>query len=164
MKKIAIPAAVLLGTAALIMPAEGLRTRAYPDPSNPAIATICYGETQGVQFGDTHSPEECKQMLAKRLPDYIGPIYKALPDLPDNRAIAYGDTAWNMGSGVITRRAKDKTGKEIPGTSIADLERAGNWPAACARLKEFVYANGKKYAGLVKRREAAYQVCMGATP
>ena len=72
---IAIPTAVIIGAAALIKPAEGLRLRAYPDPANPALATICYGETQGVHFGDVRTQGECEQMLADRLPDYLGPIY-----------------------------------------------------------------------------------------
>ena len=152
-----ISTAVLLGTAALVMPSEGMRTRAYPDPGNPEIATICYGETQGIEFGDVKTPAECKAMLMERLPDYLVPIYELLPDLPDNRAIAYGDAAYNMGVGILTRRSNGKVG-----TSIVDLERAGNWQAACKRLGVFVYAGGKKLPGLVKRRQKEIEVCLGA--
>ena len=157
---IAIPMAVIIGAAALIKPAEGLRLRAYPDPANPALATICYGETQGVHFGDIRTQGECEQMLADRLPDYLGPIYELLPDLPDNRAIAYGDAAWNMGVGILTRRAKGANGQDILGTSIVDLERAGKWQDACKRLGLFVYAGGKKLPGLVKRRQKEMDVCL----
>lgn len=168
-----ISVAVLSGSADLIRPHEGLRLRAYPDPGNGAIATICYGETQGVNFGDVRTAEECEAMLLERLPDYLGPIYKLLPDLPDHRAIAYGSTAWNMGVGILTRRSskclrfaandpnKCVQSAEIPGTSIVDLERAGQPAQACARLKRFVYAGGKKLPGLEKRRAAEYRVCMG---
>ena len=155
--------AVIIGAAALIKPAEGLRLRAYPDPANPALATICYGETQGVHFGDIRTQGECEQMLADRLPDYLGPIYELLPDLPDNRAIAYGDAAWNMGVGILTRRAKGAkgaNGQDILGTSIVDLERAGKWQDACKRLGLFVYAGGKKLPGLVKRRQKEMDVCL----
>lgn len=159
-----ISVAVLTGTANVIKPQEGLVLKAYADPSNPALATICYGETDGVKFGDKHTAGECEAMLIERLPDYILPIKKQLPDLPDNRLIAYGDAAWNMGAGIISRRAKNKsTGKDITGTSIVDLERAGKWQDACDRLKQFVYAGGKKFNGLVKRREAEYKICMGDT-
>jgi len=164
-----ISVGVLQGTADLVKPQEGLALRAYRDPANPSIATICYGETQGVTFGDRHTAEECEAMLIKRLPDYISPIRKMLPELPDNRLIAYGDAAWNMGVGIITRQdcaKRDKTTREclqyIPDTSIYDHEKAGQWPQACARLKLFVSANGKRLPGLVKRREAEYRVCMGA--
>ena len=157
---IAIPTAVIIGAAALIKPAEGLRLRAYPDPANPALATICYGETQGVHFGDIRTQGECEQMLADRLPDYLGPIYELLPDLPDNRAIAYGDAAWNMGVGILTRRVKGANGQDILGTSIVDLERVGKWQDACKRLGLFVYAGGKKLPGLVKRRQKEMDVCL----
>ena len=153
---VAISAAVIAGTIALIMPSEGLRTHAYPDPANPHLATICYGETQDVRFGDVKTPEQCGEMLAKRLPGYLRPIYEMLPDLPDNRAIAYGDAAYNMGVGVLTRRSND-----VPGTSIVDLEKRGEWRSACKRLLLFVYANGAKLPGLVKRRQKEYEVCMG---
>ena len=151
-----ISATVIAGVMALLMPAEGLRTRAYPDPANPHIATICYGETQGVEFGDVKTPQECADMLAKRLPDYLTPIYNLLPGLPDNRAIAYGDAAYNMGVGILTRRSND-----VEGTSIVDLEKRGRWKDACKRLTLFVYAGGKKLPGLVARRQKEYAVCMG---
>lgn len=154
---VVISVTVIAGTLALIKPSEGRYTHAYADPANPHIASICYGETQGVKFGDVKTPEECDEMLARRLPDYLGPIYELLPDLPDNRAIAYGDAAYNMGVGILTRRSND-----VPGTSIVDLEKRGQWPAACKRLLLFVYANGQKLPGLVKRREREYEVCMGS--
>lgn len=162
-----ITVSVLTGTAALVMPAEGERLVAYADPANPALATICFGETQGVKFGDTRTHEECVQMLVERLPDYILPVSKLLPDLPENRLVAYSDAAWNMGVGIITRRdcaARDgskKCIKTVAGTSIQDLEKAGAWQKACARLKTFITAGGKVYKGLVRRREAEYKVCMG---
>jgi lysozyme len=151
----------ILGTALLVIPHEGERLAAYADAANPAIATICYGETQGVKFGDKASQDECRQRLVERLPDYIVPVKRLLPDIPENRLIAYGDAAWNLGVGVLTRRSVENK-RPVPGTSIVDLERAGQWQQACARLKEFVYAGGKRLPGLVKRREAEYLVCMGS--
>ena len=37
----------------------------------------------------------------------------------------------------------------------------GNIQGACQELTRWVYAQKRKLAGLVKRRDAAYQVCVG---
>jgi len=151
---------------------EGLETTAYADLANPDLASVCYGETEGVKFGDKHTPEECEAMLVKRLPEYILVVKARLPNLPDNRLAAYGIASWNLGRGLVTLRTKKCVEKklvsgtcvkkvEIPGTSIADLEDAGNWPAACDRLHEFDHAGGKQIYGLTIRRQKEYRICMG---
>lgn len=163
-------AAIVIAIAAFIAPWEGERLKAYPDPANPAIATICYGETQGVEFGDTATHEQCVQMLHERIPDYLGPIDKMLPDLPDNRRIAYASAAWNMGVGIIKRRSKECARqenntcvkwREVPGTSIYDMEMAGNWQGACKRLLVFNTANKVVVRGLTRRRAAESKLCLG---
>lgn len=151
---------------------EGLATTAYADMADPSLATACYGETEGIHFGDKFTPEECEIMLIKRLPDYIKPVKAAIPNASDNRVIAYSLASWNLGRGLVTLRTKKCVEKklvsgecvkkvEIPGTSIADLEDAGNWPAACDRLHQFDRAGGKKIRGLTIRREKEYRICMG---
>lgn len=158
---VGISFSALMGTAELVMPHEGERLVAYKDPGNPRIATICYGETKDVQFGDVKTHEECERMLIERLPDYILPVKKLMPGLPENRLIAYSDAAYNMGVGVLTRRTVNKsTGKDITGTSIVDMEQAGNPRGACDRLLKFDYAGGKKFRGLTHRRQAEHSICV----
>lgn len=171
-RKVAAAAGLIAAIAAFTAPFEGLRTTAYPDPADPKIATICYGETQGVKFGDTKTPAECLEMLKKSIKEYLAEVDQLLPGLPDGRRIAYADAAYNMGAGIITRRECAKTidtkeGKRcvafVAGTSIADLERAGKWQDACRRLLVFDRAGGKQLPGLTKRRQAEYRQCMGET-
>lgn len=166
-----ISTSVLYDTADGVSEEEGRATVAYADLADPKLATVCYGETQGVQFGDTYTPEQCAEMLIKRLPDYILPIKKMLPNLPDHRLVEYSKAAWNLGVGVVTRRIQrcekaDKQGKcvqwgDIPGTSIKDMELAGYWQGACARLLSFTAGGGKHFNGLIKRREKEFSRCMG---
>lgn len=170
LNRTAIPiVGVVAAIAAFISPFEGERLKAYPDPADPAIATICMGETRDVNFGDVATHEECQARLFARIPDYLGPIDKMLPDLPDNRRIAYTDAAWNLGVGILTRRSTKcvswQEGKcdrrvDVPGTSIVDLERASKPADACARLLAFDHAGGRSWPGLVKRRRAEFDVCM----
>lgn len=171
-----IATSVLTDTAEGVATFEGLETVAYADLADPAIATVCYGETQGVKFGDTYTQEQCAVLLLQRIPDYILPIKKLVPGLAPNRQVAYGVFAWNLGVGALTLRtkrcvARDAQKKctkqeEIPGTSIVDLERAGNPQAACARMLQFDKAkiNGtyKVLPGLSKRRKAEYRICIGS--
>jgi lysozyme len=128
----------------------------YPDPADPTIATICYGETQGVMFGETKTPQECLQMLETRIPDFLAQVDRLLPNLPAGRRIAYTDAAYNMGAGILTRRTNGQAG-----TSIVDLERAGKFMDACRRLLVFDRAGGKELPGLVKRRQQEYSRCSG---
>jgi lysozyme len=155
LKNLAASAGIVAALVSFTSPFEGERTKAYPDPANPKVATICYGETQGVHFGDTKTPDECKEMLKRRIPDYLGPVDRLLPNLPDNRRIAYGDAAYNAGDGILTRRSNGQ-----PGTSIVDLERLGKWQDACRRLLLFDRASGKQLPGLTRRRKAESDLCL----
>lgn len=146
-KQIAGGAAIIGLIAAFVVPFEGTRTKAYRDPVG--IWTICTGETQGVYPGQTKTEAECKAQLAKRIPDYLGPVDQMMPDLPDNRRIAYTDFAYNVGVATLRK------------SSIPALEKTGKWPQACAVLKRYVYAGGRVLPGLVKRREKEYQLCIG---
>lgn len=146
-----------------ITPFEGERHTAYQDPVG--IWTICMGETKGVTAGMKKTHDECVNDMGKRITDYLGPVDKFMPGLPDNRRIAYTSAAWNLGTAVITRRSfyKTKDGKihYIPGTSIMELNNSGNWQAACHRLRLFNTAGGKVFAGLEKRRAAEEKLCLG---
>jgi lysozyme len=133
--------------AAFIAPQEGLRTKAYRDPVG--IWTICTGETQGVYPGQTKTEAECRVMLARRIPDYLGPVDTMMPGLPDNRRVAYTDFAYNIGVAGLRK------------SGIPVLERSGKWQQACAVLKRYVYAGGRVLPGLVTRREKEYQTCIG---
>jgi len=139
--------AVVAAIAALIIPSEGLSLNTYKDPVG--INTICYGETQGVHYGDTKTKAECEAMLYKRIGDYLGPVDKMMPGLPDNRRIAYTDAAYNLGVGKIQK------------SRIPALEKAGKWKEACNELNRYVYAGGKKLPGLVKRRAEEVKICLG---
>lgn len=166
-----ISVSVLSQTTSDAMISEGESLVAYADPARPDLATICFGETKGVKFGDKATHEECVKRLIQRMPDYILPVKALMPNIPDSRLMAYSDTAYNGGVGILTRRATrcakaNASGQciksvEIPGTSIVDMELAGYWQGACARLLVFTAGSGKHFNGLIARREKAFKTCMG---
>lgn len=166
-----ISVSVLTQSTSDAMVSEGEVLTAYADPANPTLPTICYGETEGVTFGDKATHEECVKRLIHRMPDYILPVIRLMPGLPASRLMAYSDTAYNGGTGILTRRATrcakaNASGQcaksvEIPGTSIVDMELAGYWQGGCARLLVFTAASGKHFNGLITRREKSFKTCMG---
>ncbi|MDE2472702.1 MAG: glycoside hydrolase family protein, partial [Bradyrhizobium sp.] len=62
---------------------------------------------------------------------------------------AFGDLAYNIG---VPRFCH---------STIARRFNAGDTAGACAAIKWYVYAGGKRLPGLVKRREAEFKLCMG---
>lgn len=159
--------ALVLAIMAYTTPWEGERTTAYKDIVG--VATICMGETQGVKMGMKVTHEQCLDMFADRVPDYLDKVEALIPGLPNNRKISYTDFSWNLGVASLTQRTtrpdprfpNDKTKRiEIPGTSIVDLEKAGKWQQACERMSQFVYAGGKVIPQLVRRRASGVKLCL----
>ena len=146
--RVAGGAGIIALCVAMIGAHEGLRTHAYKDPARATLATICYGETQGVYFGETKSRAECDAMLASRIADYLGPVDAMMPGLPDNRRVAYTDFTYNAGVATLRR-------SRIPG-----YEHAGDVAAACHELTRYVYAGGRKLLGLVRRRADEEKLCL----
>jgi len=142
-------AAIVAACAVFIAPNEGMRTHAYLDPAG--ILTICDGETQGVTPSERRTPAQCRAMLARRIPDYLGPVDAMMPGLPDNRRVAYTDFAYNAGVAALRR-------SRIPG-----YERAGRVVDACNELLRYVYAGKRKLPGLVARRQKGRDLCLSNT-
>lgn len=145
-------AAVMLAAAAFVAPWEGLFTHPYRDIVG--VVTVCYGETEGVKMTDApRTPEQCKQMLADKLPRYyneisacFGPEIEA--KLTDNQRIAFTSAAYNFGSGAFCHSRM-----------LARL-RAGDMRGACDSLLLYDHAGGRVVQGLANRRRAERKLCL----
>jgi lysozyme len=132
-----------------IAPWEGRELRAYRDIVG--VPTICYGETRGVQMGDTATPEECKTMLAKGVAEFELAIRPCLPaTLPDKTRAAFVSLAYNIGSGGFCA------------SSVSRLARSGDLAAACERILVFNKAGRplREVRGLTNRRVAERKLCL----
>lgn len=129
---------------------EGLRTTAYVDTlAYGRPPTVCYGETEGVKLSDRYTPDECKQMLTKKLPRYwqeIQPCIKVR--ISQNEIIAYTDFAYNVGSGAFCK------------SSLLRKLNAGDHIGACEGLMAWTHAGGRHYPGLERRRAAERDYCL----
>lgn len=134
----------------IIAPWEGLRTTAYQDIVG--VWTVCYGETKGVQRGDTHTPEECKTMLAREVASYEANLRARCLDypMPDAVRAAVVSLAYNIGvQGVCSG-------------SIARLAAANDLRGICNILPRYNRAGGKVVRGLANRRLAEQKICLAA--
>lgn len=134
---------------------EGLETTAYLDRiARPPVWTICYGETQNVQPGETRTRAECEAGLRRGLVQYRNGIHQAFtPDTKERRLHADRDAAfvslaWNVGiAGVRNSTATRRL-------------NAGDIRGACEALTWWNRAGQRVVRGLVNRRADEHQLCM----
>lgn len=141
--------AVVAATIAMPVTAhyEGVKTKSYLDPVG--IATICYGETSGVELGQTKTLEECEEILAFRLGYFSYLVEQLLTEsIPPETHAAFASFSYNVGI------------ENFKSSTLLKKANAGDIIGACNELPRWVYAGGKKFKGLVRRREAEKELCL----
>lgn len=126
---------------------EGEKLRQYFDP--PHVATICFGHATGVYVGQVATHEQCMGYLKGDLAIAEKAVLRLVKvPLTDERRAALIDFVFNTGEGTLAK------------STLLKKLNAGDTVGACQELKRFVYSGGQKLPGLVKRREAEYQLCV----
>jgi lysozyme len=144
-----VAAGVLTIAGAVVAPFEGRSLVAYLDPVG--IPTICEGVTAGVQLGDTATDAECDEALQHELVTHLAGIEACIDGyLTPNQWAAVLSWTYNVGVGAACKS-----------TLVQKINQGAEYSAWCPELKRWVYAGGNKLPGLVRRREAEYQFCMG---
>lgn len=147
----ALTGAALAALIALVGGFEGLRTYAYRDPVG--IPTICFGETRGVQMGDTATVEECKKMLGDRLLEFAAGVDKCLTvPAPDKPYMAFVSLAYNIGTGAFCK------------STVVKRWNLKQYRASCEAILMWNKAGGRVLPGLVTRREAERKLCLEGVP
>nr|WP_269497860.1 lysozyme [Castellaniella sp. S9] len=119
---------------------------AYIDPVG--IPTICEGFTHGVKMGDVATPAQCDALTRQEVARALAVVDASAPGLPDGPRVALASFVYNVGPGAYN------------GSTLLRKLRAGDVIGACKELPRWVYAGGRKLAGLVKRRNAEMQICL----
>lgn len=128
---------------------EGVSLVAYPDKLAHGLPTVCAGETEHVKLGDHYTAEQCKVMLANKLPRYWSEINKCIKvTTSDNEKIAYTSASYNFGTAGFC------------GSAIVKRLNKGDHTAACNGLMAWDHASGKQIAGLTRRRAAERKICL----
>lgn len=140
---IAIATVMLSGKGGL----EGREYVAYKDVVG--VLTVCDGHTGGdIIPGKRYTDKECDDLTRKdltRIAYQVDPYIK-VPTSETQRAAIYS-FAYNVGATAT-----------INSTLLKKLNTK-DYAGACAELKRWVYAGGKKWKGLMNRRDVEYQVC-----
>lgn len=125
---------------------EGLVTKAAPDPVG--IPTVCFGHTEGVKLGMELSEQECLVILGQDMDIAFASVDRLVKvPMTYERRQALADFVFNAGQGNFAKS-----------TLLKKLNAGDTW-GACAELSKWVYAGGKKLAGLVKRRAVERKYC-----
>lgn len=128
---------------------EGFVDHTYIDIAG--VKTKGYGHTgSDVKIGDKIPRQEAEVLLVKDANKHWDSAKKYIKvPLYQHEADAYASFVFNVG---VTNFRNSTLLKKL---------NAGDYSGACAQLKRWVYAGGKKVKGLVNRREAEYRMCMG---
>ena len=148
-------AALTLSAAALVGIAvhEGYRGEAYTPVPGDRL-TIGFGDAQGVQAGQRTDPvralirlNQQAQAFERQMRDCIGdvPLYQHEWD-------AYTSLTFNIGSGAFCQSTLVRMLKQTP----------PDYRGACDQILRWNRFQGRELAGLTKRRQEEYKMCMGA--
>ena len=144
-------AALSLSAAALVGIAvhEGYRGTAYlPTPQD--VPTIGFGTTEGVKMGDKITVERALIRLLADADKFEAAVKRCAPvPMFSHEFNAYVSLTYNIGEGAFCR------------STLARKLNAGDYAGACREILRWDKQKGKVLAGLTKRRQEEYKMCMG---
>lgn len=149
-QKVGIASVLTLAIATpFVMKWEGLKTTTYRDVVG--IPTVCYGETgPHIRMGMQFTRDECQDMLNARLQQFAVQLDRCVATpLTPYQGAAVLELGYNVGSNAVC------------GSTLVRMIKQGE-PASvwCRQLHRWVNAQGRRYQGLVNRREDSYQMCI----
>ena len=137
-----------LSLASVIIPElEGVRYAPYYDVAG--VLTVCYGHTgKDIVPGKKYTPEECLTILNNDLQPFARAVERAVTVPADEyQKAALISFSYNVGISAFQHS-----------TLLRDLN-AGRFAQACEGLKKWTWAGGKRWKGLMNRREVEYEIC-----
>ncbi len=119
---------------------EGLRLKAYRCPGG--VWTIGYGHTSGVKEGDVITNEQAEELLREDIKKIENKLNALSLNLTQNQFDALVSFIFNVGWSNFKSSTLLKKIKVNP-----------NDPSIRGEFSRWVFANGKKLNGLIKRRK-----------
>lgn len=139
----ALAAALSLSVAGVvfIQNQEGTEQQAYLD--SVGVPTICTGSTRAVRIGQYASLSECQQRLKEDTSEAGSAVQRLVTQpITQPQYDALVSLVFNIGEGNFAR------------STLLRRLNEGQCMVAAAEFNKWIYARGKRLAGLVKRREA----------
>lgn len=131
---------------------EGFSDTVYiPVPGD--VPTAGFGHTDpSMQIGDKITRKQAEEWLREDAGEGERAVKRCVRvPLAQHEFDVYVSFAYNIGANAFCR------------STLVKRLNAGDYAGACAELKRWVYVGGRRVQGLVNRREAEYQRCMGLT-
>lgn len=138
--------------AAFIAPHEGLSLQAYRD--SVGVWTICRGSTTGVRPGDRKTREQCEELFASEVGQFLEEVDRAMrPEIPAPSMAAITSLCFNVG--LPTCRP------------VIARVNEGRLRDACNAITLYTRAGGKdcrrpdsNCRGIITRREDERELCL----
>lgn len=140
-----------IAASSLLLPFEGTVNKVYLDPVQ--ILTSCTGHTgKELQLGQTFTDEQCTDQLIKDIQVHDKQLMSVVTvKMNDYEHSAYPSFVFNVG--IENFRKSTMLGKL----------NAGNHAGACSEFIRWSYAGKQQLQGLVRRRIAETDMCLGKT-
>lgn len=142
-----------LAIATVMIPTlEGVKYKPYQDVAG--VWTVCDGHTgSDIIRNKTYTESECKAMLDKDLQPFARSVERSVKvPASEYQKAALITFSYNVGISAFEKS-----------TLLKDLN-AGRYQKACDGMRSWVYAAGKKWQGLMNRREVEREVCLMGQP
>ncbi|MBR6164152.1 lysozyme [bacterium] len=110
-------------------------------PLKDDVLTIGYGHTEGVKEGDTITREEAEKLFKQDFSKYSKPLKYVTVPLNDNEKVALTSFIYNIGPTAF------KNSTLLKKLNNGDKQGAAN------EFDKWIYKNGRKVDGLIKRRQ-----------
>ena len=131
----------------LVVTFEGYVPWVHRDPIGRLAA--CYGhDDQTMTPGKRFTDAECRAMLDQDLLKHSEALDCIKTPMTDGQKAAFLSFAFNVGN------------KAFCDSTLVRKANAGDLPGACAELLRWTRAGDKELPGLVRRRNAEYQLCV----
>jgi len=150
--KIRMAAASIVASASVLVGVamhEGYSGTAYKDVAG--VATVGFGQADGVKLGDKTDPVRALKTLEDSLDAHAKGMVECIHvPVSQGEYDAYLDFTYNVGVSAFCHSALNKK------------LNSGDYDGACKELLKWDKAGGKVLPGLVKRRQEEYAQCSGS--
>lgn len=134
----------------LIKKFEGLRLDAYQ--CSAGVWTIGHGHTAKVRPGDRIDAQKAGEYLSNDVQGAESDVLRLLKvSITQGQFDALVSFVFNLGSGALAK------------STLLRKLNAGDYAGAGKEFHKWVFAGGRKLEGLVRRRQAEYELFMGET-
>lgn len=144
-------AGALTLTITLLGGPDGLEGRRYfPYRDVAGVLTVCDGHTgPDIVRNKTYTDQECDALLRADLKPVQADVDSMVTvTLSDYQRAALYSFAYNTGTDAFSR------------SSLLRKLNAGDTTGACNELRRWVFAGGRRWKGLMKRRETERALCL----